>query len=133
MKATDVETSAVAFTKMWCGLFVGHDPDIPRAMRYFSATASILIPGVPYRLTPESDREEILFSHLEDGRGEVHFWQVLEPQVVLCENVAIVSYYARYNVGRKGESNIKCAKESLVLLREGDSWTIVHMHNSMAQ
>jgi hypothetical protein len=101
--------------------------------QYFAETASILIPAVPYRLSREDDTEEIVFSHLVDGRGHIHFRQVLEPQVVLTGRVAVVSYDARYNIGRRGESAIKCAKETLVLVRNDDDWTIVHMHNSPAQ
>jgi ketosteroid isomerase-like protein len=133
MTTSELETSAVEFTRMWCGLFVGAKPDIRRAMTYFTDDASILVPHVPYRLGPAEDTEEILFSHLVDGRGEVHFWQVLEPRVYLVRDVAVVSYYARYNVGRKGESAIKCARETLVLTRSHHEWKIVHMHNSAAQ
>jgi hypothetical protein len=119
---------------MWCELFVGDNPDIRRAMQYFTESATILIPHAPYRLSPGADEEEIHFSHLVDGRGHVHFWQVLEPHVaVVAEGVAVVCYYARYNAGRKGESVIKCAKESLVLVRADDDWRIVHMHHSGAQ
>jgi ketosteroid isomerase-like protein len=129
---SDPERSAVEFTKMWCNLFVGDEPDIQQAMAYFADAASILIPNLPYRLGREEDMEEILFSHRVDGRGHIHFWQVLEPRVVLVGDVAVVSYYARYNIGRTGESAVKCAKESLVLVRRGGDWTIVHMHNSIA-
>jgi ketosteroid isomerase-like protein len=133
MNSPDLERSAVEFTRMWCELFVGATPNISRAMGYVAETASILIPHVPFRLSRQADQEEIQFSHLVDGRGEVHFWQVLEPHVVLTGDVAVVSYYARYNIGRKGESVIKCAKESLVLVRQGGDWMIVHLHNSPAQ
>jgi hypothetical protein len=130
---SELERSAIDFTRMWCALFVGDQPDIPRAMGYFADGATILVPHIPYRLTPEADEEEIHFSHLVDGRGHVHFWQVLEPHVAVVRDVAVVCYYARYNVGRQGESVIKCAKESLVLARTGDDWRIVHMHHSGAQ
>jgi ketosteroid isomerase-like protein len=128
----DLRESALEFTRMWCNLFVGDSPDIGKAMQYFEESASILIPSTPYRLRPEEDGEEIHFSHLVDGRGEVHFWQVLEAQVDLVGDVAIVSYYARYNIGRKGESVVRFAKESLVLIRRANDWRIVHMHNSQA-
>jgi ketosteroid isomerase-like protein len=131
--SSELETSALQFTRMWCALFVGDSPDIRRAMAYFAETASILLPNLPYRLGRDEDTEEVLFSHLVDGRGHVHFWQVLEPQTVLTKDVAVVSYYARYNIGRKGESAIKCAKETLVLLRTENDWRILHMHNSPAQ
>jgi hypothetical protein len=126
------EQSAVEFTKMWCNLFVGDRPDVERAMAYFADEAAIVIPGVPYRLRRSEDQEEIAFSHLVDGRGHVHFWQVLEPHVVIAGNMAVVTYYARYNVGRLRESVIKCAKETLVLARDGAAWRIVHLHNSGA-
>jgi hypothetical protein len=129
----DLEKSAVDFTRMWCELFVGDKPDIARAMSCFTDDASILVPGVPYRVRRDDDREEILFSHLVDGRGHIHFWQVLEPHVILVEPAVVVSYYARYNIGRKGESSIRCAKESLVLVRKDQDWRIVHLHNSAAQ
>jgi ketosteroid isomerase-like protein len=125
-----LEQSAIDFTRMWCELFVGESPDIPRAMQYFIDDASILIPSLPYRLRRADDEQEITFSHLVDGCGHVHFWQVLEPAAIVHGDVAVVSYYARYNVGRKGESAVKCAKESLVLVRSGDDWRIIHMHNS---
>jgi hypothetical protein len=128
--AADLERSAVEFVRMWCELFVGKTPDVARAMGYFRDEAAILIPSTPYRLTPAADREEIEFSHLADGRGEVHYWQVLEPHATVVDNVAVVSYYARYNVGRPGESTTKSAKESLVLVRVDGNWRIVHMHNS---
>jgi hypothetical protein len=117
---------------MWCNLFVGHQPDIEGAMSHFADVASIVIPSLPYRLRRDEDKEEILFSHLVDGRGHIHFWQVLEPSVVVVGNVAVVCYYARFNVGRQNESTTKCAKESLVLVRHDDNWKIVHMHNSPA-
>lgn len=130
MTTTELERSAVQFTRMWCELFVGETPDIAGAMGYFADDAAILIANLPYRLRPKEDSEEIHFSHLVDGRGHVHFWQVLEPAVTIVDNVAVVSYYARYNVGRKGESTIKCARESLVLARNDTGWRIVHLHNS---
>jgi hypothetical protein len=129
--SVELEKSAVEFTRLWCNLFVGHKPQISQAMECFASNASILIPNIPYRLGPEEDNEEINFSHLVDGRGEVHFWQVLEPKAFVIGDVAVVSYYARYNVGLKGESTIKCAKETLVLARQDESWQIVHMHNSL--
>jgi Calcium/calmodulin dependent protein kinase II association domain len=128
--ASELERSAIEFTRQWCALFVGDKPDIRRAMDEFTDTASILIPNVPYRLTRRDDEEEIHFSHVVDGRGQVHFWQVLEPHVVMAGGAAVVSYYARFNVGRAGESVIRCAKESLVLVRAGTSWKIAHLHNS---
>jgi ketosteroid isomerase-like protein len=128
--STDAERTAVAFVRTWCNLFVGDQPDIASAMQCFDDGASILIPNIPYRLGRDEDHEEILHSHLVDGRGHIHFWQVLEPRVVVVGDVAVVSYYARYCIGRTGESTIKCAKESLVLLRHEADWKIIHMHNS---
>jgi hypothetical protein len=130
MMTADLEHSAIEFTRMWCELFVGDAPAIERAMQHFSDDASILIPSVPYRLRRADDEQEITFSHLVDGRGHVHFWQVLEPEAIIHGDTAVVSYYARYNVGRTGESTMKYAKESLVLVRSGDGWRIIHMHNS---
>ena len=129
---SDLENSAIAFAKMWCNLFVGDEPDIERATRYFAVDASIWIPGVPYRIDREVDREEIVFSHRVDGRGHIHFWQVIEPNAVIVDEVGIVTYYARYNIGRRSESTTKCAKETLILRRDGEEWTILHMHNSPA-
>ena len=110
----------------------GDEPAIERAMQCFTDEASILIPSTPYRLRREDDQEEIHYSHLVDGRGHVHLWNVLEPQVSIAGDVAVVSYYARYCVGRRGESVIKCAKETLVLVCHEGDWKILHMHNSAA-
>lgn len=128
--STDLARSAIDFTEYWCKLFVGEHPDVDTAVGHFTEEAPILIPGLPYRLTRETDREEVVYSHLVDGRGHVHFWQVLEPRVTLAGEAAIVTYYARYCVGRVGESVIKTAKETLVLVPSQDSWRIAHMHNS---
>lgn len=125
-----VNESAIDFTKMWCNLFVGDNPDIKKAINYFDEKATILLPNLPYRINRKEDEEEILFSHIKDGRGHIYFWQVLEPQVVQSGNIAIVTYYARYNIGRKGESVVKCAKETLVLTKDKNNWKIMHMHNS---
>ena len=124
------QESAIEFTRMWCNLFVGDNPDIKKAIKYFDEKATILIPNLPYRINREEDEEEILFSHIKDGRGHIHFWQVLEPQVIQSGNISIVTYYARYNIGRKGESIVKCAKETLVLAKGENDWKIMHMHNS---
>jgi SnoaL-like domain len=131
MKSSTVE-SAIEFTKMWCNLFVGDSPKIKEAIDYFDEKAPILIPNIPFRLTRDADQEEVIFSHLNDGRGLVHYWQVLEPQVVEMGDVAVVTYYARYNIGRLGESKTQCAKETLVLNRTSpeSKWRIAHMHNS---
>lgn len=127
---SESERSVLDFVRTWCNLFVGDRPDIPKAMECFGEAASILIPNIPYRLGRVEDQEEIIHSHLVDGRGHIHFWQVLEPQVLVAGDVAVVSYYARYCIGRTGESTIKCAKESLVLRRHHADWRIIHLHNS---
>jgi hypothetical protein len=126
--------SAIEFIKMWCDLFVGEESEIEKAIQFFDPNATIILPSVPYRLGRKEDEEEILFSHLADGRGHIHFWQVIEPQVTQVSDIAVVTYYARYNIGRKGESLVKCAKETLVLAGGPDNgdWRIIHMHNSAA-
>jgi hypothetical protein len=112
MKQSTID-SAENFTRYWCQLFVGENPKIEEAIQCFDEKASILIPNIPFRLNRAADAEEVSFSHLTDGRGHVHYWQ-------------------GYNIGRTGESTIKCAKETLVLERkDSDSkWRIIHMHNS---
>jgi ketosteroid isomerase-like protein len=124
------ENSAVEFAKMWCGLFVGDNPNIKKAIQYFDENATIMIPGAPYRFTRNQDEEEILFAHLVDGRGHIHYWQVIEPVAIETGNIAIVTYYNRYNIGKKGESVNKCAKETLILEKNNTEWKILHMHNS---
>jgi ketosteroid isomerase-like protein len=126
----DLEHSAVEFTRMWCNLFVGDRPDIARAMSLFTDDAVIVAPGAPYRLSREADQEEIHFAHVVDGRGRIHFWQVLEPRAIVSDRTAVVVYYARYNIGRQGESTTRCARETLVLSREGEHWKIMHLHTS---
>jgi ketosteroid isomerase-like protein len=127
-----INNSAIAFAKMWCNLFAGDKPDIKKAIGYFDEKAIIMVPGSPYRLDRVQDEEEILFAHLVDGRGSIHYWQVIEPQVFQSGDFAVVTYYNRYNIGKKSESIIKCAKETLVLLKKENDWKIIHMHNSLA-
>lgn len=127
----NIEKSAVEFAKMWCELFVGENPDIRSAMNFFDEKATIFVPNTPFRIGKADDEEEINFSHLVDGRGQINFWQVIEPQVTCFGDNAIVTYHVRYNIGRKGESVMKYGKETLILVRNKDSWRIAHMHNSV--
>jgi ketosteroid isomerase-like protein len=129
---SNLESSAEDFTRLWCSLFVGDTPDVARAIECFDEEATILVPGLSYRIGRDEDAEEINFSHLVDGRGHIHFWQVIEPRVQIIGDAAVVSYYARYNIGRAGESATRQAKETLVLTRQADDWKIVHLHNSLA-
>jgi hypothetical protein len=46
---------------------------------------------------------------------------------------AVVSYYASYNIGCKGESMMKCAQESLALVRHDNDWRIAHIYNSLVR
>jgi ketosteroid isomerase-like protein len=130
----EIDKSAIEFTKMWCNLFVGDNPNIKKAIQYFDEGATIIIPNVPFRISRDEDEEEIHFSHIVDGRGHIHFWQVIEPKVIQFGDFSVVTYYARYNIGRKGDSVVKCAKETLVLVKNKDAndWKILHMHNSTA-
>lgn len=116
---------------MWCNLFVGEHASIEEAIAYFAEDASIFTPNLPYRIDRDEDHEEIVHSHRVDGRGLIHYWQVLEPTARIRHNVAVVTYYARYCIGREGETSTKTAKETLVLVPAGEGWTIMHMHNSL--
>ena len=126
----DHTQSAQEFVQKWSNLFVGSKPEIEKGIEFFSPDATVLLPGCPYRIDKESDKQQIAFSHLQDGRGKQHFWQVLEPRAQVYGDIAIVTSYARYNIGRDGESSTGHAKDTLVLRRKDNDWQIVHLHTS---
>jgi hypothetical protein len=78
------------------------------------------------------DREEFEFS-LKAGITRIGYFQEMQPHVRVMGDTAVVTYFSRGSYGVGDKSAVHYLKETDVLVRQGGTWKIVHIHVSTAK
>ena len=85
--------------------------------------------GLPYARQAEAIRSVQAFL---DG-GEVHSWQMLDPQVQVIGETVVLTYYFSQSGSAHGKDFHLSGKESVIFVKENGDWRVVHKHRSSNQ
>jgi ketosteroid isomerase-like protein len=89
---------------------------------------SLFTPSNPYRVDGRTlDRQE--YDHGQQaGYSRVNFFQVLQPQITVMGEVAVVTSYTRGSYGPSAK--LTYLKETDILIRREHGWKVFHIHIS---
>jgi ketosteroid isomerase-like protein len=102
--------------------------DLNALADYFAENASMFSEGQAYRT---SGRAELLRG-LENwlSQGELRSYQMLDPQVEVVGETALLTYYFTESGVRAGKDYTRAGKASLVLVKQDGRWRVLHEHVS---
>lgn len=114
--------------QQWNDAFEANDVD--KYFEFLHDDVQLFIPSSPYRIEgKEVDKKEFVWS-LSKEKTRVSLFQELQPIIRVSGNMAWVTYHNRGVYGTAGEEQMIYLKETNILLRENDSWKIIHIHVS---
>jgi ketosteroid isomerase-like protein len=102
--------------------------DLNALSDYFSENASRFSQGQAYRTSGRAD----LLRELENwiSQGELRSYQMLDPQVEVVGDTAVLTYYFTVAEVRGGKDYKRAGKVSLVFVKQGGKWRVLHEHVS---
>lgn len=95
---------------------------------YFADDASIFIEGSAYRMTGKADLVRALTTHTEST--ELRSYQMLEPQVYVLGDTALLTYYFTEEGISAGKEFTNAGKISMVFVKRDGTWRALHEHRS---
>ena len=98
---------------------------------YFAKDVSLFEDGQAYRTRGKAEAMRAVQAFL-DG-GEIHSWQMLDPQVQVIGETAVLTYYFSQSGSAHGRDFHLSGKESVIFVKENGDWRVVHKHRSSNQ
>lgn len=124
-----VRREVLEVVRAWNDAFARND--VERYFEFVDPDVTVLTPTNPYRVEGlAQDREEFEFS-LASGKTHVNLFQMMQPEVQLAGEAAVVTYFWRGSLGRS-EATMVHFKETDVLVRRTGGWKLLHVHLSRA-
>lgn len=96
---------------------------------YFAADASMYHEGSAYRVSGKSDLLREVTSSV--NRSELNSYQMLDPQVQVFADTALLTYYFTEAGVAGGKEFSTAGKITVVLVKQGGVWRAVHEHRSV--
>jgi len=96
---------------------------------YFAEDASIFMDSSAYRMSGKSNLLRGLTAHIENT--ETRSYQMLEPQVQLSGDTALLTYYFTHTGTSSGKDFSSAGKVSVVFVKQGGAWRVLHEHISV--
>jgi putative oxidoreductase len=84
--------------------------------------------GMPKRLDGPAAEEAHARYFLDDLKGEVLRYDILDPRVQNFGDVAVLTYHFAVNVTMLGKMQAQTGKDTSVWVRRGKTWKQVHYH-----
>lgn len=102
--------------------------DLNALSDYFTENSSLFSQGQAYRTSGRTD----LLRGLENwiNQGELRSYQMLDPQVEVVGDTAVLTYYFTAVEVRGGKDYNRAGKVSLVFVKQGRKWRVLHEHVS---
>lgn len=96
---------------------------------YFADDATVLVEGSAYRLSGKANLLRALAAFIEST--DLRSYQMLEPQVVLLGDTALLTYYFSESGVAAGKEYSSAGKISMVFVKRGGVWRALHEHRSV--
>ena len=96
---------------------------------YFADDATVLVEGSAYRLSGKANLLRALAAFIEST--DLRSYQLLEPQVVLLGDTALLTYYFSESGVTNGKEYSSAGKISMVFVKSGGAWRALHEHRSV--
>ena len=98
---------------------------------YFAKDVSLFEDGQAYRTRGKPEAMRAVQAFLD--RGEVRSWQMLDPQVQVVGDTAVLTYYFSQSGSTHGKDFHLSGKESVIFVKENGDWRVIHKHRSSNQ
>lgn len=98
---------------------------------YFAEEASFFGPSQAYRIRGKAD----LMRDMETWLKQVDLtsYQILDPEVKVLGDTALLTYYFTESGTREGKAFSHAGKMSMVFVKQGGKWRVLHEHESLNQ
>jgi ketosteroid isomerase-like protein len=96
---------------------------------YFADDASVFIEGSAYRLSGKASLVRGLAAYTETT--DLRSFQMLEPQVQLLGDTAVLTYYFTERGSSGGKEFSDAGKISIVFVKQDGGWRALHEHRSI--
>ena len=101
----------------------------PALADYFTEDASIFMDSSAYRMSGKTNLLGGLTAYIENT--ETRSYQMLEPQVQLLGDTALLTYYFTHTGTSSGKDFSTAGKISVVFVKQGGAWRALHEHLSV--
>ena len=98
---------------------------------YFAEDVSIFGENQAYRTRGRTEALRALRTMLE--QVDLRSWQILDPQVQLAGDTAVLTYYYTESGFAEGKEFKRSGKASVVFIKEDGAWRAIHEHRSANQ
>ena len=98
---------------------------------YFTEDASMFSDSEAYRLRGKADLMRSMETWI--NRSDLHSYQMLDPQVQVVGNTALLTYYFSLAGTRSGKDFSQSGKITMVFVKQDGKWRALHEHVSAAR
>ncbi|MBI1939873.1 MAG: nuclear transport factor 2 family protein [Acidobacteria bacterium] len=98
---------------------------------YFTEDASMFGEGQAYRVRGKADLMRGLEAWI--NQNDLRSYQLLDPQVQVVDNTALVTYYFSVAGTRAGKDFSESGKVSMVYVKQDGKWRVLHEHSSASR
>lgn len=102
--------------------------DLNALSDYFAENASMFSEGQAYRISGRAELQRGLETWV--NQTELRSYQMLDPQVDVVGDTALLTYYFTESGVRGGKDYTRAGKVSLVFVKQGGKWRALHEHVS---
>jgi len=95
---------------------------------YFAEEASVFGGGQAYRLRGRADIMRDMEAWIK--QTDLQTYQILDPEVKVLGDTALLTYYFTESGVRDGKSYSSAGKMSMVFVKQGGKWRVLHEHES---
>ncbi len=107
----------------------GSQPDSLQG--YFAEDVSVFGENQAYRTRGRTEALRAMRTMLE--QADLRSWQILDPQVQLAGDTAVLTYYYTESGFAGGKEFKRSGKASVVFIKEDGTWRAIHEHRSANQ